>query len=450
MKRKIIFLFLFAIEFEILSFNLVQEKMNNGLEVIFIENNSVPLVTIKLIVKAGAFIESDEYDGLSHLYEHMFFKANKMLPSQEDWIKYTRAHGMKWNGATSKEYVDYYFIVHKKNLLPAIKLMYASIQSPLFDQLELEKERKVVLSEYDDGDSDPMTVFWNEVGKKTYGKFFSYKNIIGNRKIIESATREKLLYLRNKYFIPNNSLLIIAGDINPSKLYKKIEPIFSTWEKGGDPFAPPLPKIPKLKKDEFVLVTRDVKLATLKLLFNGPGVFTNKEATYAADVLSYCLDHLNSTFHKELIETGIAQSASFGYQTFKIDGEIYFYLSLKPENIKKALKVLKKQLAGMYDLKTYINKDLIDEALSLHEIEELYSRESSMNFADKIGFWWSVSDIDYYFKYLENLKKVSYSDMQSFFDTYIKKKPFVGAVLISKEDQKKYNIDANLFEGVFK
>ena len=77
MKRKIIFLFLFAIEFEILSFNLVQEKMNNGLEVIFIENNSVPLVTIKLIVKAGAFIESDEYDGLSHLYEHMFFKANK-------------------------------------------------------------------------------------------------------------------------------------------------------------------------------------------------------------------------------------------------------------------------------------------------------------------------------------------------------------------------------------
>jgi zinc protease len=62
-------------------------KLANGLEVLVIENHSVPLVTIELDVKNGAYTEGPEFSGLSHLYEHMFFKANRTIPSQEAYLR---------------------------------------------------------------------------------------------------------------------------------------------------------------------------------------------------------------------------------------------------------------------------------------------------------------------------------------------------------------------------
>ena len=61
----------------------VSKTLANGLDVIVIENHMVPLVTIEFVAKNGSFTEPAEYNGLSHLYEHMFFEANQKLPSQE-------------------------------------------------------------------------------------------------------------------------------------------------------------------------------------------------------------------------------------------------------------------------------------------------------------------------------------------------------------------------------
>src|ERR1043166_9235992 len=63
------------------------QKLDNGLEVVVIENHKVPLATIEIAVKNGAYTEGPEYSGLSHLFEHMFFKANKDYPDQEKFIK---------------------------------------------------------------------------------------------------------------------------------------------------------------------------------------------------------------------------------------------------------------------------------------------------------------------------------------------------------------------------
>src|SRR4051812_1920451 len=63
------------------------KKLPNGLEVVVIENHKVPLATIEIAVKNGAYTEGPEYSGLSHLFEHMFFKANKDYPTQELLLK---------------------------------------------------------------------------------------------------------------------------------------------------------------------------------------------------------------------------------------------------------------------------------------------------------------------------------------------------------------------------
>ena len=92
------------------------EKMENGLELLVIEDPSVPLVTIEIAVHNGAYTESPEYDGLSHLYEHMFFKANKNIPSQEDFLDRVNELGISFNGTMSDERVNY-FITRSKSVV---------------------------------------------------------------------------------------------------------------------------------------------------------------------------------------------------------------------------------------------------------------------------------------------------------------------------------------------
>src|SRR5688500_11445820 len=85
--------------------NYYLKKLDNGLEVVVIENSRVPLATIEIAVKNGAYTEGPEYSGLSHLFEHMFFKANKDYPDQASFLKRTQELGMMWNGTTGTERV---------------------------------------------------------------------------------------------------------------------------------------------------------------------------------------------------------------------------------------------------------------------------------------------------------------------------------------------------------
>src|SRR5205814_10698031 len=103
--------------------NYYWQKLDNGLEVVVIENHKVPLATIEIAVKNGAYTEGPEYSGLSHLFEHMFFKANKDYPDQEKFIKRTQELGAIWNGTTGEERVNYYFTFDKDSLEAGLKLM---------------------------------------------------------------------------------------------------------------------------------------------------------------------------------------------------------------------------------------------------------------------------------------------------------------------------------------
>src|SRR5512134_3634808 len=110
----------------------------NGLTVIVVENHAVPLVTIEIAAKNGSMTEPPEYNGLSHLYEHMFFKANGKMPSQEAWLARSRELGAQWNGTTNTERVNYFFTTTSDNVDAMMVFMHDAIVSPLFDAKELE------------------------------------------------------------------------------------------------------------------------------------------------------------------------------------------------------------------------------------------------------------------------------------------------------------------------
>jgi zinc protease len=135
--------------------NFFMTKLDNGLDVLVVEDKSVPIVTVEIDVKNGSYTEPAEFSGLSHFYEHMFFKANKDIPSQEEYIKRTNELGMAWNGTTSVNRVNYFFTLPSKNLDEGLAFMNSAIRYPLFLESEMTNEHPVVNGEFQRGESNP-------------------------------------------------------------------------------------------------------------------------------------------------------------------------------------------------------------------------------------------------------------------------------------------------------
>src|SRR5688500_12954641 len=410
-------------------------KLSNGLEVIVIENHSVPLVTVEIDVKNGSFTESPEYAGLSHLYEHMFFKANRVIPSQEKYLERTRQLGASWNGTTSQERVNYYVTVGKDSLVPALQFMEDAIRYPLFDQNELVRERPVVLGEFDRNEANPFfhlaravdTILWSP-------GYYSRKSVIGDRQMIITATQDKMNTIKNRYYVPNNSALILAGDITPERGFQLAEQIFGDWPRGPDPFAAPVPNPPPLTKSSAVIVEQPVNGAALYIAWHGPSVKADPAATYAADVLSTVLANPTSRFHKRLVDSGLTFGVGLSYYTLNHIGPITVFAQTTPDKVLEAQKAIMEEIAKLGD-EGYVTREELSAAQTQLGIQALYGREQSSEYAHTVGFWWAVAGLDYYRDYVPNMQKVTRADMAAFAKKYIIGKPHVIGLLVSPAAQ---------------
>ena len=251
-------------------YQIYQKALSNGLDVIVVHNPSVPLVTVEVDVHNGAYTEPPEYYGLSHLYEHMFFKANKAIPSQEKYLERLRELGASWNGTTGDEQVNYFFTVPRDSLIPALVFMYNAITGPLFLQEELVKERPVVTGEYDRAESSPFFLLNRAVDKQVWWKYYTRKNALGERDVILTATTAKMQTIQNRYYVPNNAALILAGDITPEEGFRLAEEYFASWKRGADPFvANPVPEHPAIQKTETTVVEAPVNAVTTMMRWQG-------------------------------------------------------------------------------------------------------------------------------------------------------------------------------------
>ncbi|HET9012548.1 MAG TPA: insulinase family protein, partial [Gemmatimonadaceae bacterium] len=126
-----------------------RDTLPNGLEVIVVENHGVPIATIEVNARNGSFTQSPTYEGLSHLYEHMFFKSNATYPQPEQFVARASELGAVFNGTTQEERVNYYLTVPSDSAIPAMAFLASALRNPLFRADELERERAVVIGEYD-------------------------------------------------------------------------------------------------------------------------------------------------------------------------------------------------------------------------------------------------------------------------------------------------------------
>ena len=418
------------------------KTLSNGLEVLVIENHAVPIVTVEIDVKNGAFTEGPEFSGLSHLYEHMFFKANRTIPSQEAYLRRVNQLGAIWNGTTSEERVNYFITMGVDSLVQGLQFMEDAIRYPLFNQDELVRERPVVLGEFDRNEANPFfhltraadTILWSP-------GYYTRKTAIGLREVITTATQEKMNAIKNRFYVPNNSALILAGDITPERGFQLAEQIFGDWPRGADPFTTPVPNPPPLTKSSAVIVEQPVNGAALYIAWHGPSVTADPGATYAADVLSTVLSNPTSRFHKRLVDSGLTFGVGLSYYTLNHIGPITVFAQTTPDKVLEAQKAIAEEIVKMGD-ESYITQEELAAAQTQLGIQAIYAREQSSEYAHTVGFWWAVAGLDYYRNYVPSMQKVTRADIASYVRKYIIGKPNVTALLVSPQAQAQHKFTA--------
>ena len=405
----------------------------NGLDVIVVENRGVPLVTIEADVKNGSFTQDPEFEGLSHLYEHMFFKANTKYPKPDDFVARASELGAQFNGTTSEERVNYYLTVPKDSVLGAMRFLASALMNPLFLKEELEREREVVIGEYDRNESSPGFQFNTAMGKALWSTAWSRKNPLGERAIIQSTTPEKMRAIQQRYYVPNNTAIIITGDITPPKAFDLAKSVFGEWKRGEDPLVTnPIPPIPPLTKDTALIVEQPIGTVVVTLQWQGPGAGADPQATYAADVFSDVLNQPGSRFQRRLVDSGLFHSIFVNYYTLNHVGPITIQGEVSAGKLQPALAALREEIRKLNDPQYFSAEEL--EASKKHRmVGTMLGLERASGFAHQLGFWWAVTGLDYFFDYVDTMAAQTPNDLRSYAAKYIIGKPHVTGVLISPD-----------------
>jgi zinc protease len=420
---------------------IIQRKvLANGLEVIVVENHGVPLATIEIDVKNGSFTQSPEYEGLAHMYEHMFFRANSTYPEPNQFWDRASDLGAVFNGTTAEERVNYYMTVPAEKLADGIHLLSTALREPLFRKDELERERQVVIGEYDRNESSPFFALSRDMDAKLYPGNFSRKDIIGDRQIILTTTPEKMRTIQKKYYVPNNSALIVAGDVSPATVFSLVEKELGPWSRGADPFAAdPIPAIPSLQKSEAVLVEAPVGAVTVQVQWQGPSVGQDPKSTYAADVFSDVLNDPGSKFQQRLVDDGLWQGIGVNYYTLNHTGPITISGQTSAPQLREALSALYGEIAK-FDTPGYFTSDELQAVKAHRAVTSAFDRERASGFAHTLGFWWSVASLEYYMGYVDYMAQQSLDDLRAYARKYIVDKPHIAGVLIAPDARRSLNL----------
>ena len=407
-----------------------QRVLPNGLEVIVVPSGGVPLATVELVVKNGAFTQTPEYAGLAHLYEHMFFKANDSYPQPDEFMDRAANLGAVFNATTREELVSYYLTVVADSVEGGMQFLNAALRGAQFRPDELAREKQVVLGEYDRAESSPWFRLDEKVSRVLWGSFFSRKNTIGDREVIANVTPQQMRTIRDLYYVPNNSALIVAGEVAPEQIFAMAERIFGSWPRGAEPFeVAPVPPVPPLAASAGVIVEEPVNAVTVQIQWHGPSASADQDATFAADVYSDVLNQPTSRFQQALVESGLWQGVIVNYYTLNHVGPITVSGQTSPEQLRDALAALYKALDETVQ-PGYFKAEELEAVKANRAVTTAFGQERASENAHTIGFWWSVIGLDYHLRYVDEMARQTPEQLQAYARRYIIGKPHVTGVML--------------------
>ena len=406
-----------------MNFPLVESELPNGLDIIIGEDHSSPIVTVCVVVNTGATCETPESNGLAHFYEHMFFKGNAALPDQSAYNARMRELGIIRNGTTGPEVVRYYLTVSSDLFDEGLEFMYDAITAPLFNPQEIVNERTVIMNEYDRNTSHPYWNLWR-MQEEVLSIDPWRSSAIGVPEVIMAADQEIMLEFQHTYYTPDNSALIITGDIEAEAIMPAVSEMFGQWESGGRSNYTDLELNISIPRDTTVYVGCPEGLGMVRIVYVGPSMADEQEWTYGADVWGQYMGRMTGEFHENLVANGPFLDVYASYYSQRFEPSITFGGTIDPELAEEGVEMMREEIERMFE-EGYFNEPGIEMASEQLRRSRLFKEESSREMAtETFPFWWvEGGGLDYYNKYLENLSQVTAAEITEFLHRWVKDQP---------------------------
>ena len=389
------------------SHGLDEYVLDNGLKVLLKQDKKAPLISFQVWYRVGSRNELGNETGIAHYLEHMMFKGTENFKKGEI-AQAIQLKGGIFNAFTSYDYTAYYENFSPENLELAIKIESDRMRNSRLSQEEIDLERSVIISELE-GENYPSTLLGKQLRATAFQKHPYHNPIIGWKDDLYNINEENMRAFYDKYYAPNNSFIMLAGNFDKDLALDLIDKYFSNY-KANKSEHHKVAKEPKQKESRRTTLYYPGQMQLLSIAFHVPE-FDHPDVK-ALNILDELLFHgTTSRLYKKLVDTGLAIDVN-GYTESNTDPALYrIMVNLSPE--ADPAEIEKIIYAELEDVKKNISKEELAIARARIESSEIYQRDGVYDEALQIAYFEVITgDWEKYFNWYEDLKKIKASDIK--------------------------------------
>jgi len=306
--------------------NFVEYDLENGLHVILHKDNSAPVISTSVMYLVGSKEEDKGKTGFAHFFEHVLFTGSKNIKEGE-WDKIVNANGGSYNANTGHDRTYYYNNFPSNKLELTIWIESERMLHPIITEKAIKTQQEVVKEEKRLRENQPYGNLFQVVSDNLF-KVHPYNNfIIGSMDDLSSATVDYYLEFNKKFHVPNNAVLVIAGDIEIENTKEMVKKYFSDIPRGIDiprdyPVEEEITNAIKIESFD-----KNIQIPAYLLGYRTPG--HNEREAYVMEMISiYLSGGQSSKLYKRIVdEEKLALQISSQNLSLE-DYGVYFIFSL--------------------------------------------------------------------------------------------------------------------------
>ncbi|MEE9362537.1 MAG: pitrilysin family protein [Cellulophaga sp.] len=276
-------------------------NLDNGLHVILHKDNTAPVVTTSVMYHVGAKDENPERTGFAHFFEHLLFEGTKNI-ERGKWFEIVSSNGGTNNANTTDDRTYYYEVFPSNSLKLGLWLESERMLHPIINQEGVDTQNEVVKEEKRlRVDNSPYGKFLENIKIHLFKKHPYKGTTIGKMAHLDAATLEEFMAFNKKFYVPNNAVLVVAGDFETNDAKKMISDYFGDIPKGGT-ISRNFPKEdPITTQINAKAYDSNIQIPAIMVAYRIPG-FKEREA-YVLDMIStYLSDGKSSKLYKKMVD----------------------------------------------------------------------------------------------------------------------------------------------------
>lgn len=397
--------------------SLYKETLPNGMQVVIEENHRHPVVSLNVVVKVGSMYETERINGISHFFEHLFFRGTERRTG-EQFKREIEALGGQTNAKTTMDLTHFYINMPSLYANQGLDILADALQNSKLDPSEVNEERKVVIDELRMGEENPGAILQSELYTLAYQKHPYRLPVIGNQRTLSEMTIQDFRDFKQRYYVPNRTVLIIVGDVTPAEIMPTVREYFGTFT-GNHNVADDIPVEPRHHDGtREKVVRRDLPTAFVLMGFRGPSV-RDRPDVYRVDLLTFMLGQGSGSMlaHSLVEDKKIAMSASVDFLTQRDPGLITFEAVCLPIRVEKVKAAMLELLAQVRDGK-FSQADFERAKILLINTYQ-FGNETNSGKADSLAFYAAIDRVDFAQTYLDEIRKVRYEDVKATAKAYL-------------------------------